>query len=181
MDPMDPIAQDPPRTPFEGQRAKVHAATTRAHTEDTETKEATMLFDLINPSDSVTLEAADVDIARAVCLLLGEGKYALNDENGEEVLPLFLFGGFGEWLAEHNFDLTNICDTQRPALIACLESASCCGLKDRKAIRAAVGNDPTALARYNDEKRSSLNDICGFAHKLAAHNRAKAETERTTE
>lgn len=140
-----------------------------------------MLFEVINPSDSVTLEAEDVDVARAVCLLLGEGKYALNDENGEEVLPLLFLGGFEEWAAEHNFDLGRICDTQRQAIIACLESASCCSLKDRRAIRAAVGDDPTALARYNDEKRSSLNDICGYASRIAARHRAKTETERTTE
>lgn len=140
-----------------------------------------MLYEIINPSDSVTLEADDVDVARAACLLLGEGKYALHNENDEEVMPLLFLGGFEEWIAEHDFNLERINDTQRPALIACLESASCCSPKDRRAIRAAIGDDPAALARYNDEKRSSLNDICGFAHKLAARYRAKAETERTTE
>ena len=39
--------------------------------------------------------------------------------------------------------------------------------RERKALVAAIGPDVDALARFNDERRSSLNDICGLAFRLA--------------
>ncbi len=127
-----------------------------------------MIYEVINPSDPVTLEAQDIEAAQAACLLLGEGAYALHDADGKEVMPLFLLGGLNEWAEQHKFDLGRIRRDKLPAVIECLESAACCEIRDRQAILAAVGDDPEALARYNDTKRSSLNDICGRAFKLAA-------------
>ncbi len=34
---------------------------------------------------------------------------------------------------------------------------------------AALGNDPAALERWNEKKRSSLNNICKAARLLAKH------------
>ena len=127
-----------------------------------------MIYEVINPSDPVTLEADDVEVAQVACLLLGKGAYALHDEDSEEVMPLFLLGGLDEWAEQHEFDMGRIRQDKLLAVIACLESAACCEIRDRQAILAAVGDDHEALARYNDTKRSSLNDICGWAFKLAA-------------
>lgn len=129
-----------------------------------------MFYDIINPSDTVTLEADDVTVAQAACLLLGEGRYGLTNAEGEEVLPLCLFEGqFEEWSKGQNFDLENILKNRREEVAVCLRSAMCCSMNDRIAIVAAVGDDPEALARYNDAKRSSLNDICELAVSLASH------------
>ncbi|KKL99340.1 hypothetical protein LCGC14_1815420 [marine sediment metagenome] len=127
-----------------------------------------MIYDIINPSDAVTLEADDVVVAQAACLLLGEGQYALTNSEGEEVLPLCVFGGqFEKWAKEQNFNLVDILKNHRAEVTTCLRSVMCCSISDRAAIVAAVGDDPEALARYNDTKRSSLNDICGLAFSLA--------------
>lgn len=127
-----------------------------------------MIYEVINPSDPVTLEAEDVEVAQVVCLLLGNGAYALRDEDGKEVMPLFVIGGLDEWAEQNKFDMGRIRRDKLPAVIACLESAACCEIPDRQAILAAVRDDREAFARYNDAKRSSLNDICGYAFKLAA-------------
>ena len=134
-----------------------------------------MIYDITNPSDTVTLEADDVAVAQAACLLLGEGRYGLTNAEGEEVLPLCMFEGqYEEWAKGQNFDLKAVLENRREEVAACLRSAMCCGISDRVAIVAAVGDDPKAVARYNDAKRSSLNDICGLAASLA-----KAQEEKT--
>lgn len=127
-----------------------------------------MIYDIINPSDPVTIEADDLAVAQAACLLLGEGRYGLTNTEGKEVLPLCVFAGqYEEWAKGQNFDLKDILENRREQVVACLRSAMCCDISDRTAIVAAVGTDPEALARYNDAKRSSLNDICGRAAALA--------------
>ena len=126
-----------------------------------------MIYDIINPSDDVTIETDDLDVARAVCLFLGEGKYGLNDEEGNEAMPLLFLGGMDEFCEATGFDYPSTVRNQRAKFIACLRSAMCCRVSERKAIRAAVGDDLDALARYNDVKRTSLNDIAGYAHSVA--------------
>lgn len=126
------------------------------------------IYDIVNPSDPVTIEAEDREVAQLVCLMLGSGAYALDDEQGEQVLPLFLGDGtFEPWAHEHAFDVQRITDEKRQAIVACLRSAMCADINDRAAITAAVNGDPAALRRYNEAKRSSLNDICGYAHTIA--------------
>lgn len=126
-----------------------------------------MIYELINPSDPVTLEADDLTIARAACLLLGRGAYALEDENGAEAMPLLLFDSFDRWASDNSFDLSEILKKRESEIAACLRSFVCVSIADRRAILAAMNGDPAALARYSDEKRSSLNDICGRAHQFA--------------
>lgn len=132
------------------------------------------IYEIINPSDPVTLEAEDVAVAQAAVLLLGRGQMGLTDEDGEEVLPLLLFGGYEKWAKDNKFDLTATLDKRATEVADCLESAVCADLSDRKAVLAAVGgHGKEALRRYNDEKRSSLNDICGVAFSLAKAIREK--------
>lgn len=137
-----------------------------------------MIYEVINPSDPVAIEADDVSIARAAVLIIGEGSYALTDEEGKTVLPIFIFGGgdqFEAWEAREGFNFAAILKDRKPELAACLRSAACMEMRDRRALLAAVGSDPGALERFNEERRSSLNDICGRAHMLAdALERAQA-------
>lgn len=69
----------------------------------------TVVYELVNPSDKYTLESADPAAAVAACLYLGNGAYGLEDEFGETVCPLFLFGKAEEELqvwSEERFGLT---------------------------------------------------------------------------
>lgn len=129
-----------------------------------------MIYEVINPSDPVTIAADDLEVAQATCLLLGRGQYGLSTKDGEEAMPILLFDGqFETWAKDTNFDLASTLKSRRGQIVECLRSAMCCGPQDRVAIAAAVGDDKDALARYNDAKRSSLNDICGRAADLADH------------
>lgn len=136
-----------------------------------------MLYEIINPSDPVTIEAEDLEVARAACLLLGRGAYGLRDADDNEALPLFIFGSdeaFEAWEKAEGFSIERVMGAKLTEVIACLRSAMCCEMRDRIAIRAAVGDDPEALARYNDARRSSLNDICGRAFAIAKGMERKA-------
>lgn len=133
-----------------------------------------MLYEIINPSDAMTIEADDPKVAQAAILLLGEGKIGLTSETGEDVLPLLFFGGGDKWI-EENFrepKLGEFIKQNREAIAKCLESVVYGSLSNRKAIMAAVsvvGPEKLreALAKYNDEKRTSLNDFSAYAHELA--------------
>ena len=59
-----------------------------------------MKVEIINPSDECYLESDDVRVLQACGLFLGNGQYALNDEKGETILPIFMFGGADEFIAE---------------------------------------------------------------------------------
>lgn len=130
-----------------------------------------MIFDVINPSDPITLEHEDPLIAAMAVLWIGRGRMGLVDEQGESVLPVFLFGGAEAWLEEHGIeDVGTYLRANRGELAAALESAVLCSPRDRAAVLAALGPEamPAALARWNEAKRSSLNDICGAMHEMAA-------------
>lgn len=66
-------------------------------------------YEIINPSDKCYISSGNEKVAKFCCLLLGEGKYGLeNAETGADVLPIYLFGiseqviieEFGESLAD---------------------------------------------------------------------------------
>lgn len=123
-----------------------------------------MIYEIINPSDAVTIEADDIGVAQATCIVLGRGQYGLTDEEGQEAMPLLLFGRFDEWAEKNQFELESI---NKQLIKDCLNSAICCTISERSAIAVAIGDDLEAMARYNDKKRSSMNDICGRAFDLA--------------
>lgn len=112
-----------------------------------------MRFELINPSDPYTFEAADHEIAAVAVCLLGDGKYmadALDDDaNKDNNVPAFLFGGHDEWFESRfgaNYEATveRVLKTRCDALAQALESLTL-GCKER----------------------SSMNDIGGRARVLA--------------
>lgn len=132
------------------------------------------LFEVVNPSDPITFEADDPDIAKLAALMLGRGRFGVTSEDGEEVLPLYIFGMSEEEAERVVAPLAEKGKTRdgKLALVAALDSFAVCSLSSRKALRAALGNDREALKRWNEEKRSSMNNICGAAAKLADSMRA---------
>ena len=132
------------------------------------------LFEVVNPSDPITFEADDPDIARFAALVLGNGRLGVTDEDGETVLPLYIFGMSEEEAERVVAPLAEKCKTPegKAALVAALDTFAVCSMSSRKALRAALGNDREALKRWNEEKRSSMNNICGRAAKLADSMRA---------
>jgi hypothetical protein len=121
-------------------------------------------YEISNPSDHVTLLAKEDSIARAAVLLLGRGAYGA-DRNGETILPLLLCidessleAQLKEW---GMFPLDAYLDNHRLEIAACLRTAmvGSGGVEARELL--------TSLSEWNDLKRTSLNDICGYAVVLA--------------
>lgn len=131
-----------------------------------------MIYEVINPSDPITLESDDETAACIACLLLGEGHYPLQSEDGRDVLPFFLFGKAEEnlnaWLKEHGIEsLSEYLIQNHKRISDCLYSVVVCKIRDRKALIAAFGNDREKWKKYNEERHGSLNDISGYAYALA--------------
>lgn len=99
-------------------------------------------YTIINPSDPYTLEADDLQVAALVVSLLGEGKYALDAEDGGPGVPLLMLRDPDEWfVAQFGTTLGETMHAADPdALAACFESVT---------LQAA--------------ERSSMNDIGGRA------------------
>jgi hypothetical protein len=137
-------------------------------------------YEIINPSDKVLVTAADDMIAAVAVLVLGRGRYGLRRDNGDLVLPVFLLGGADEWIAEKGIaDLEAYLKEHAAELAAVFESVFYGGVRDLKALEAALeGASPEAAARgrakYNDTKRSSLNNIGAACAEYAARLRELA-------
>lgn len=136
------------------------------------------VYELINPSDAYTLAAPSHEVAAMACLHLGDGAYGLREVGGDFVFPVFLFGGFAEWVPtafgmsqEEYFGpwrREHCC-----AVVKALRSVVIGSPGDRQIYEAAVAAipDPAARAAFRDAwhegRRPSLNDIGRYALGLA--------------
>lgn len=147
------------------------------------------IYEIVNPSDPITFEAKDDLVAEACCLLVGDGKYGLtrkggNDEDedigamiafmGGDNAEAYLkdrFGDLGEFYKEHSLDMA-----------AALDSFLTMDTGERKDYKLAIEmiDDPEKKQKYRDEvqgrRRSSMNDIAGYAWKYAGKFREKAKS-----
>lgn len=58
-----------------------------------------MKMEIVNPSDECYLENDDIEASAFVTMVISSGQYPLKDMDGNELMPLFLFGGCEEyWL-----------------------------------------------------------------------------------
>ena len=148
-----------------------------------------MLFEIINPSDKMTMEADDTTVAGVAALYLGEGKIGLENEQGETVFPLLFLGGqdaLDEWKSQVGIDDLSVWTFEHKDEIACcLESIVYGGFGDRRAVMELVEGKEhheilQAMAKWNDRQRSSINDFSSYAFKLAKRVR-EMEDPRTAE
>jgi hypothetical protein len=138
-----------------------------------------MIYEIVNPSDKVTFEAPNDKVAIAAVILLADGKFGLVDEEGNDTLLPLLFSNEDQIkavLVGKGFDdgvkgLAAFIDANVQAVGECLASSAVVSIGDRKALLRALGNSgrklEDALSDWNEEKRTSLNDICGCAHRIA--------------
>lgn len=143
-----------------------------------------MIYEIINPSDKATFEAPDDNVAAAAALLLGDGFYGCEREDGESLHTLVVFGG--EAAIKHclglyfppDGNINAFMDARGGEVAAALDTLMYCGAGERKALEAAFDGLGAAdrierLRKYNDERRSSLNDIGRHARQLAENLRAR--------
>ena len=108
-------------------------------------REYDMRLEISNPSDKATIDCTNVLAARLAVLLLANGKYGIVDDDGENGMPIFLFGGHDEFFQEkHGMTVSEALDTVPNKEIA----------------------EALASVRLEHE-RSSMNDFTARAHKMA--------------
>ena len=101
---------------------------------------------VINPHDDITIDYSDMDAARLAVLLVGSGAYGIE---GNEGLPLLLFGAWRPWLKEkYNksenelFDMVGI-----DRLATALESMALVGERSSTSDPVARGHELAKLIR----------------------------------
>lgn len=145
-----------------------------------------MIYEIVNPSDACTIEAQDSVLASIAMIVLGNGQYGLYDEDGRTVLGIFALSKpekLIEWLRDNGVEDTKMDEfyaKNGEEIATILESVVYGDIKDRKAITALTesmtkSDRLKALAKYNDSKRSSMNDIGSAAFELAKGFRKKAK------
>jgi hypothetical protein len=140
------------------------------------------VYEMINPSDEMTFEADDDNVAAVALILLGRGQVALEPLDGDterEVLPIFLFGdveaAVTAWLERRGIgELWAFVTEHRAAIVACLRSVVYGGARDRRAFDAMLDEIPSerhqaAREKWNDARRSSLSDWGTSALRYADH------------
>jgi len=140
-----------------------------------------MLYDILNPSDPMSFRAPDLQIAALSMFLLSNGKFGADcREGGGEDVPVFLFGGAQAWWDE-KFD-TSIDDTiiRRAGEVAdALDSIIYGDWGSRPRFEQQLEKIGDAQARrdfidtWNDEHRSSLNNVVEVASGIAEQLREK--------
>ena len=115
-----------------------------------------MKMEIKNPRDKWFLENEDLEASAFVTMHISNGNYALSDMDGNQLMPLFLFGGAEEyWQKEFKHTITEFLESD--------------GIHKRLA-------DACESFSYEKE-RSSLNDI-GEAYKnFGKRLRDKSEEE----
>ena len=136
-------------------------------------------WEIINPSDKYTIAAPTFAAAAAATLMRGHGSFGLEPEQEDgECMPIFLLGGHEPFIAEHfGGDLSQWLDDHKAEVADALDSVLLGGFGRRADYDAAVAaiDDPQKLAQFREQwqdKCSSMNDIGGYAHRLAAHLRS---------
>lgn len=131
-----------------------------------------MIWELTNPSDAIIIEHDNFKEAAFTALYLGQGKYGLEGCDGAPDMPIFLFGGACEWF-EKTFDDKIEEITSITVGVAAAYRGYLLGKPyELKIFKAAQKNKTPEEARdfrekWNENKRTSINDIVGNAYKCA--------------
>ena len=124
-----------------------------------------MILEILNPSDAVTIETDNIVPAGIAIMIVGDGWYGLENEEGEQVVPITVLGSSEAWLKEHGVDnIEEYIKENRLKMAEILESVLYGHAEDRALFNAAIekmSKEDAQLYReqWNDKKRSSLNDI----------------------
>lgn len=131
-----------------------------------------MEYKLINPSDPYTFIASSNEVAVLTVFCLST-HYGAEAKDGSFEVPLFFWGGDKEWYQEQFGHSTDDGLSEKKIEVAnALESFMYGNFQDREiyqsALRAIDDDEKREkfIAEWQD-RRSSLNDIGTYAHKLA--------------
>ena len=130
-----------------------------------------MQYELINPSDPYTFLADNKEIAACTVFCLST-MYGAKSQDGEEEVPIFLFGGAEEWY-RNEFARTpdEGLEAEKENVAKALLSFMYGEFEDRRRYEAALNaiTDEEKREQFINEwqdGRSSMNDIGTYAHEL---------------
>lgn len=133
-------------------------------------------YEIINPSDPYSFLAPDQQVATLVIVLLSpkfSGKCQETPDGSEDV-PFFMFGGFEDWWARtFDCDVKETLEGRSGEVVEALRSTLYGRPDARQEFERLVADIPPGAARdtvrrnWNDERRTSLNDISAAAFQLA--------------
>ncbi len=140
-------------------------------------------YEIINPSDAYTFQAPDLQVAALTIFLLSTsfGAKCVSHPGDDEDVPIFLFGGADSWWEATFPDISmEKAVEMRARDVADALSSTLYGLVEaRDDFQALTGpiSDKQALQdmriKWNDERRTSLNDISKAAYATAEAVRQK--------
>lgn len=104
-----------------------------------------MILEIANPRDKAIIDCTNLLAAQLAVLIIGNGKYGITDNTGENGMPSFVLGGINEWpIEKHGMSLEQALDaTPLSEIIKALQSVKLCG------------------------ERTSINDFTTRAHEIA--------------
>ena len=114
-----------------------------------------MKMEIKNPSDKYYLESDDLEASCFVTMFISEGKYALADEDGKELMPLFMFGGFEEFWKEkfgHSAEEFMESEGVDKRLVAVCDSFS------YESERSSLNNIGKAIKSFGDALRKRIEE-----------------------
>lgn len=144
-----------------------------------------MEYELHNPSDPYTFIAESREVAAIAVALISTAFGAdTQDENPENHVPIFLFGGFDGWYKEtFGREPMEGLNALRDKVIEALSSFMLGHFEDRARYNAALEaiTDPEKREQFIEkwqDGRSSLNDIGGKAHRIAKRMKTEGHNEQ---
>lgn len=137
-----------------------------------------MIHEFINMSDKITFYASNDEIARAVTLLLGNGKCGCKDETGKDV-P-YCFTAFGNPAPDEVYkQIEEWVSTGNKELIKSLNTVAVCDFSEREIYDDYTenSNNQKRWEKWDDKHRTSLNNFGKYARKLAKVLEEKQESD----
>lgn len=126
-----------------------------------------MLYEFVQPSDCITFEAENDDIAKAVCIYVGNGHCFLKNESGEMLSGTCHL--FDEFTPEELKVLEDVIDNKDMRFVDALKSFACCSFEDREIYKEITKNytNQDKINVWHDKHRTSLTDWAAYARKEA--------------
>jgi len=125
-----------------------------------------ILYEFITPSDPITFYAPDNDIAEAVSIYVGNGKAGTNradEKDGPHTL--IAFSSWGEGQEER---VSGTMSKRINEVIEAAHTFAVTSIADRPVYDDYTNNgqDKEKIDKWDDIRRSSMSDWCGYARGL---------------
>jgi len=126
------------------------------------------LYEFINMSDKITFYAKNDDYARALTLLLGEGKAGCKKENGESI-PYCMTAFQGSAPQEVYDQISEMVRSGDEELEKALNSVAVCDFSEREIFDDYTenGSNEEKWQKWDNKHRTSLNDFGKYARGIA--------------